>query len=85
MVIRNIIRAPLGIFDKYFAMNHLHPKWMNFYMLYMSMFLVLFLGRGVENLYMRGRHNDWERNRRIHRWFVPYSIKNYKWRFPKQE
>jgi hypothetical protein len=56
---------------------------MNFYMMYLSIFAILVLGKGVEKISMRGAQNDYELKRRAKRFFIPYSICSYRWRFPE--
>ena len=83
MVLRNIFRVPMGIFDEYRALGFKQPRMMNFYLMYFGLFWILFLGKGVEKLSMRGEQNDYETKRRLRRFFIPYSVCNYKWRFPE--
>lgn len=54
MVLRSIARVPMGVFDEYRALCFKYPKAMNFYMLYASMFFILFAGKGYEKIVMQG-------------------------------
>jgi hypothetical protein len=58
---------------------------MNFYMMYFGAFFILFIGKGVEKMVMRGPSNGYETNRRLRRFFIPYSLCNYRWRFPENK
>lgn len=83
MVLRNIVRVPMGLFDEYRSLCFKYPRMMNFYMMNMGLIFILFVGKGVEKLSMRGPQNDYEAKRRLRRMFIPYSLCNYKWRFPE--
>lgn len=54
-------------------------------MMYLGIFFFLFLGKGIEKLNMRGKQNDYESMRRLSRFFIPYSIVGYQWRFPENK
>lgn len=54
MALRSLVRAPMGIFDEYRKLAFKKPRAMNAYMMYMGFFAVLFVGKGVEKLNMRG-------------------------------
>lgn len=84
MVLREIMRVPMGAFDEYRALCFRQPRAMNFYMMYMTMFALLFIGKGVEKfaLYTTGHQAAYEQGRRARRFYVPYFIAGYQWRFP---
>jgi hypothetical protein len=54
MVLKGVLRVPASMFDEYRALCFKYPKAMNFYMLYIGMFAVLFAGKGIEKMTMRG-------------------------------
>lgn len=85
MLLRGVLRVPMGVFDEYRALCFKHPKFMNFYLLYVGTFFVLFLGKGVEKLTMRGEANTYEFKRRASRLFIPYWLVGYQWRFPENK
>ena len=83
MVLREIMRVPMGVFDEYRALCFKQPRWMNFYMMNMAMLAFLFLGKGVEKLCLAGGpKSTYETSRRARRFFIPYFLASYKWRFP---
>eukprot|EP00347_Sterkiella_histriomuscorum_P000288 403376457 len=85
MVVRSIFRVPMGMFDEYRAFYFKHPRTMNFYLLYSAFFLALFAGKGFEKMAVHGDQIKYERNRRLRRAFIPYSLISYKWRFPTNQ
>jgi hypothetical protein len=85
MVLRSIFRAPMGVFDTLSAYRFSYPRAMNFFMMYGCIFFTLFLGKGYEKMTMRGKQGEWENARRSRRFFMPYSLVSYKWRFPKNQ
>ena len=84
MVLREICRVPMGVFDEYRALCFKQPRAMNFWMMYTGLFAVLFFGKGIEKLSIRstGHQSAYESARRARRAFIPYFVANYKWRFP---
>ncbi len=83
MVLREIVRVPMGIFDEYRALAFKQPRLMNFWMMNCIILSVLFFGKGVEKLSVgTGHASAYEANRRLRRFYVPYLFANYKWRFP---
>ncbi|CDW85797.1 UNKNOWN [Stylonychia lemnae] len=80
--VRKIVRTPMSVFDQYRSLCFTSPRLMNFYMLYASFFFALFLGKGYEKIVFQGKHVEHERDRRFRRFFIPYSLVSYKWRFP---
>ena len=87
MVLREICRVPMSIFDEYRGLCFKQPRIMNFYMMYMGLFAILFLGKGIEklSLYSTGHQSTYESNRRARRAFIPYFLVGYKWRFPENK
>lgn len=84
MVLREIVRVPLGAFDHYRAFAFKQPRAMNFIMMYTGFVFVLFAGKGFEKLGAnQGTKAAYEYRRRAHRFFVPYFLASYNWRFPK--
>jgi hypothetical protein len=82
MSLRALFRRPMGIFDEYRALCFTHPKAMNFYMMYIGVFFIMFYGKGCEKMVMHGRQTNYEFARRARRLFMPYLALNYKWAFP---
>jgi hypothetical protein len=82
MVLRSICRVPMGVFDEYRALYFKHPRTMNFFMLYTTVAVFLFFGKGFEKLALQAEQTKWENSRRLRRAFIPYSLVSYKWRFP---
>ena len=60
MVLRQIFRAPMGVFDEYRALCFKSPRMMNFFMMYTGMIALLYLGRGMEKLCMSGEATAYE-------------------------
>ena len=84
MVLREIARVPMSVFDEYRALCFKQPRAMNFWMMNMGFIAVLFLGKGVEKLAIKGSAADkYETARRARRFFIPYFLAGYKFRFPK--
>ena len=83
MVLRSIARVPMSLFDEYRALTFRYPKMMNFYMMYMCFFVVLYAGKGIEKLSMRGEQTSYEMRRRARRLFMPYWLVGYQWGFPE--
>ena len=54
MVLRQILRVPLGIFDEYSALCFKSPRMMNFFMMYAGILAMLYFGKGIERLFMAG-------------------------------
>lgn len=84
MVLRDIMRVPLGVFDQYRAFAFKQPRTMNFIMMYTGFVAVLFFGKGFEKIGANwgSQQGRYESNRRARRFFVPYFLVSYKWRFP---
>lgn len=83
MVLREIMRLPLGVFDQYRALAFKQARTMNFVMMYTGIVAVLFFGKGFEKIAVAGGEQAaYESRRRAHRFFIPYFIAGYKWRFP---
>ena len=85
MVLRQILRAPLGIFDEYRALCFKSPRLMNFYMMYGGLLAILYFGKGMERLCMYGEATRYESERRARRFYLPYFIASYKVRFPENK
>lgn len=85
MVVRQIFRVPMSVFDEYRALCFKQPRMMNFFMMNMCVVFFLFMGKGIEkiSLYSTGHQATYETGRRARRLFVPYFLANYKWRFPE--
>jgi hypothetical protein len=41
--------------------------------------------KGFEKLTVAGVQKKYEVNRRLRRFFIPYSLVSYKWRFPQHQ
>jgi hypothetical protein len=83
MVLREIVRVPLGVFDQYRALAFKQARTMNFVMMYTGFVAVLFFGKGFEKIAVTGgEQTTYESNRRARRFFIPYFLASYKWRFP---
>ena len=83
MVLRAIMRVPMGVFDEYRALCFKQPRMMNFWMMNCIMVAILFFGKGVEKLSVGGGHaGAYEAQRRARRFYVPYFIAGYNFRFP---
>lgn len=87
MVLREIARVPMSVFDEYRAFGFKKPRLHNFYMMYMGFIAVMVFGKGMEKIAARDAKDarNWETQRRLHRFFIPYSIASYKWRFPENK
>ena len=85
MVLRQIVRVPLGVFDEYRALCTKSPRMMNFFMMYTGMLAMLYFGRGIERLCMAGEATRYEETRRARRFYVPYFLASYKFRFPENK
>ena len=83
MVVREIFRVPMGIFDSYRALCFTTPRAMNFYMMTVGWVAMLFFGKGMEKIAIRGsEHTRYEGYRRARRFYIPYFLASYKFRFP---
>ena len=83
MVLREIFRGPMGVFDTYRALCFTKARTMNFYMMNCGLVAALFFGKGIEKVSILGNHKTgYETSRRAHRFFIPYFLVGYKWRFP---
>ena len=83
MVVREIFRVPMSIFDKYRGLCLTSPRLMNFYMMNMIWMSFLFFGKGVEKLALNsGENTRYESFRRARRFYIPYCFASYKFRFP---
>ncbi len=83
MVLREIVRVPLGMWDEYRALCFKQPRAMNFWMMNAFLITILFLGKGVEKLSITSNHaSAYEASRRAHRFYIPYFFADYRWRFP---
>jgi hypothetical protein len=85
MVLRQILRVPMGVFDEYRALCFKSPRMMNFFMMYAGMVALLYLGRGMEKLCMSGEATRYEQARRARRLYLPYFVASYKFRFPENK
>ena len=85
MVLRQVFRAPMGIFDEYRALCFKSPRAMNYYMMNMGLVAVLFFGKGIERLAMYGESTKYESARRARRFYIPYFMAGYKFRFPENK
>ena len=83
MVLRSIFRVPMGVFDEYRALAFKYPRAFNFWYLYCMCAAVMFLGKGFEKLAVQSDQTNYEWRRRARRFFMPYSVVSYKWRFPE--
>jgi hypothetical protein len=54
MVLREIMRVPLGVFDQYRALCFTQPRAMNYFMMNCGFVAVLFLGKGFEKIALKG-------------------------------
>ena len=72
----------MGAFDEYSALRFKYPRAMNFWMMNVGMFAIMFFGKGIEKLSMQGHQTTYETARRARRFYVPYFLASYKWRFP---
>ena len=77
----------MGVFDEYRALCFKYPRAMNYLMMNLGLFSVLYFGKGIEkmNVNHSGNQRAYESSRRAHRFYVPYFIANYKWRFPENK
>ena len=83
MVLREIFRVPMGVFDEYRALCFKQPRAMNFWMMNVGVIALLFFGKGIEKMAVGSNHQaGYETARRARRFFVPYFIAGYQWRFP---
>ncbi len=85
MSLRQIFRAPMGIFDEYRALCFKSPRAMNFYMMNVGFIAILFFGKGMERLSMASAATKYEQGRRARRLYVPYFLAGYKFRFPENK
>ena len=86
MVLREIFRVPMGAFDEYRALCFKQPRAMNFLMMNMILISFIFFGKGLEKLSVAGNQAQaYESSRRVRRFFVPYFLCNYEWRFPENK
>jgi hypothetical protein len=85
MVLRQIFRVPMGVFDEYRALCFKSPRMMNFFMMYTGMLALLFFGRGMEKICGAGEASKYESARRARRFYVPYFLASYKVRFPENQ
>jgi len=58
---------------------------MNFLMMYTGMVALLYFGRGMERLCMSGEATSYEQARRARRFYIPYCLASYKFRFPENK
>ena len=73
----------MGIFDQYRGLCFSSPRLMNFYMMNMVWISMLFFGKGMEKIALTGGDNiRYESFRRARRFYIPYFIAGYKFRFP---
>ena len=83
MVLREICRVPMGAFDEWRALCFKQPRVMNYVMMNMALVFILFAGKGVEKMCINTGHQAaYESKRRAQRFFMPYFLVSYKWRFP---
>jgi len=83
MVLREIFRVPMGVFDEYRALCFKQPRMMNFWMMNCIMLSLLYFGKGFEKISLSGGPQAvYESSRKARRMFIPYFLASYKWRFP---
>ena len=85
MVVRSFFRVPMGVFDEYRNLSFKYPRAMNFFMTYSIIVAIMYFGKGFEKMAMQGEQSSHEWNRRARRFFMPYSLVSYKWRFPSNQ
>jgi hypothetical protein len=54
MVLREIFRVPMGVFDEYRALCFKQPRTMNFWMMNCIMLSLLYFGKGFEKISLSG-------------------------------
>jgi hypothetical protein len=54
MVLREIFRVPMGVFDEYRALCFKQPRMMNFWMMNCIMLSLLYFGKGFEKISLSG-------------------------------
>ena len=54
MVLRELFRAPLGVFDVISNYRFTYPRTFNFYYMYSSLAFILLFGKGYEKMAMSG-------------------------------
>ena len=83
MVMREIMRVPMGMFDVYRSLCFKQARLMNFWMMNLALMSFLFLGKGVEKMSVAGGPLAvYESARSAKRFYVPYFLTSYRWRFP---
>ena len=85
MVLRQILRVPMGMFDEYRALCFKSPRLMNFLMMYTGLVALLFFGKGIEKLCVQGEASRYEQARRARRFYLPYFLASYKFRYPEHK
>jgi hypothetical protein len=58
---------------------------MNFYMMNCGLVAIMFLGKGVEKLSASTEAASYEQARRARRFYIPYFVAGYKFRFPQNQ
>ena len=83
MVVRQIFRMPMSLFDKYRGLCLTSPRLMNFFMMNIVWISFLYFGKGMEKLALySGENARYERSRKARRFYVPYWLASYNFRFP---
>ena len=74
---------PMGIFDEFRALGFRQPRAMDYWMMNCCLLAFLFFGKGIEKLSVgTGHATAYEAARKAHRFYLPYLIADYRWRFP---
>ena len=83
--LRSVCRVPMNVGNSYRAYYLKHPRTVNFFSIYFLAMGVLLITRGAEKFTFRGATDVYELKRRARRFFVPYWMTSYRWRFPVNE
>jgi hypothetical protein len=80
---RSIFRGPMGAFDTYSNMRYKHPKTHNFFLFYGIAAFILVAGKGMEKFtFFESKASAYEAKRRAARYYIPYFIRGYHYKFP---
>ena len=82
--VRRFLASPLVLFDTTRNFMQSNPKTANYTMMWTSFGVLLLIGNGAEKLTVRGGvKSQYERYRMANRFFIPYWMADYNFRFPQ--
>ena len=82
---RRIMAIPLYAFDSVRAGLQANPKPGNYMFMMTSFVVILMVGNGADKLTTKWGSvaNSYETYRRVNRYFIPYFIADYRYKFPQ--